>query len=164
MSNLSASSVLRPKRPLVVGAVLVTVLVTLWLFVPTMQGHIAIMNVGSVDVTATEFAVTDGGEHLSVTFDVHNPTGREILFTGSVLHAYAGQTQLNDGTTTMFETTTIPPRETAQITADIDLEPGQQSRAKRAAEDGAISIRGELNGEIGRERVDVPVRIERGDA
>ncbi|WP_458206355.1 hypothetical protein [Haladaptatus sp. NG-SE-30] len=159
MSNSNARNPLRPKRPLVVGLVLVTAIVTMMLFVPTMQGHIATMNIGSVDVTATEYAVTDGGEHLSATFEVHNPTRRTVVFYSGLLHAYDGQTQLNDGTTTMFDKTAVPAGETVEITANIDLTPATEKQTRRAVQSGSIRLAGEINGEIGQKSVTVPVDI-----
>lgn len=159
----SARSVLRPDRPLLVTLVVATAVVTLWLFVPTMSGHIATMNVGSVDVTVTEYAVSDGGEHLSVTLEVHNPTRRAVVFYSGLLHAADGRAQLSDGTTTGLGETTVPPGGTVEITANIDLAPERASRARRAVESGSVALSGKLRGEIGNEGVTVPVDIAGSD-
>ncbi len=123
MSGSTARSVLRPERPLLVAAIVVTALVTAWLFVPTMQGHVATMNVGSVDVTTSNTAVTDGGESLTTTLSIHNPTRRDIVFYSGLIHVYDGETQLSDGTTTPFGETTIPAKETVTLQVEIDLNP-----------------------------------------
>ncbi len=156
MSN-STTSTLRPNQPLLVGAVVVTAIVTAWLFVPTMQGHIATMNVGSVGATPTDYTVTDDGEVLSVSFELHNPTGREISFYSGQIHAFDGNAQLTDGTTTSFGGVSVPPGETVTATVEMNLPPEQKAVAKRAAESGSITFAGKLRGEIGDEDVTVPV-------
>ena len=158
MSNSTNAAALRPNRPLLVGAVLITALVTAWLFVPTMLGHIATMNVGSVDASATEYTVTDGGEHLSVTFELRNPTGREIVFYNGQIHAYDGETQLTDGTTTSLGGVSVPAGETVTVTAKMDLKSERTATAKRAADSGSIEVAGTLRGEIGDKEVSVAVK------
>jgi len=157
MSGSTARSVLRPERPVLVAAIIVTVLVTAWLFVPTMQGHVAMMNVGSVDVTTSNSAVTDGGEYLTTTLSIHNPTRRDIVFYSGLIHVYDGETQLSDGTTTPFGETTIPARETVTLQVEIDLNPDRVSRTKRAVRSGSASFSGGLRGRIGKEGIHVPL-------
>lgn len=157
MSNTSPHSALRPERPLLVVAVLLTALVTVWLFVPTMQGHLATMNVGTVDVTATEYTVTDDGDHLRVSLQVQNPTRRTVILTNGPIHAYDGQTQLSDGTTTSFDGSRIPAGETVETTVDIDLNPAQVTRAKRAVESESVTLAGTIRGEIGAKDVSISV-------
>ncbi|MFH5798401.1 hypothetical protein [Haladaptatus sp. CMAA 1911] len=157
MPGSTVRSVLRPERPLLVAAIVVTALVTAWLFVPTMQGHVAMMNVGSVDVTTSNSAVTDGGEYLTTTLSIRNPTGRDIVFYSGLIHVYDGETQLSDGTTTPFGETTIPARETVTLRVGIDLNPDRVSRTKRAVRSGSASFSGSLRGRIGREGIHVPL-------
>lgn len=158
MSNTSTRSALLPERPLVVGAVFLTALLTAWVFVPTMQGHIAIMNSGSVDVTATEYTVTDDGEHLAIALQIDNPTGRNIVFSNGQIHAYDGEVQLSDGTTTSLDGT-VPAGETLEVNIDMDLDSEQVSQAKRAVESGSVTVSGRLKGEIGDQDVNIPVEI-----
>ncbi|WP_423745266.1 hypothetical protein V5735_04495 (plasmid) [Haladaptatus sp. SPP-AMP-3] len=157
MSNSNARSALRPERPLLVAAVLLTVLVTAWLFVPTMLGHVATMNVGSVDVTTSGATVTDGGQHLTTTLTIHNPTRRDIVFYSGLIHVYDGETQLTDGTTTPLGETTVPARETVTLQVEIDLNPDRTARAKRAIRSGSATFSGNLRGRIGEKGIRVPV-------
>ncbi|WP_049970845.1 hypothetical protein [Haladaptatus cibarius] len=162
MSNSRTRSALWPKQPLLVGAVVVTALVTAWLFVPTMQGHLATMNSGSVDVTPTEYAVTDDDEHLSTTLQIQNPTGRDIVFTSSILHAHDGDVQLTDGTTTSFDEIRIPAGETVETTIQIGLDTERASQAKTAVESESVVLSGTVRAQIGDKDVSIPVRAEEG--
>ncbi|WP_266076543.1 hypothetical protein [Haladaptatus caseinilyticus] len=159
MSDTNTGVALMPERPLLVGVVLVTALVTGWVFVPTMQGHIATMNTGSVDVTATEYTVTGGGEHLTVALRIHNPTRRAIVLSSGQIHAYDGQTRLTDGTTTSLDETTVPAGETLDLTIDMDLSSEHTSQANQAAKSGSVRVTGMVRGAIGDEGFSIPVRI-----
>ncbi|WP_435153281.1 hypothetical protein [Haladaptatus sp. DFWS20] len=160
MSNTSTRSALLPERPLLVGAVLLTALVTAWVFIPTMQGHVAIMNSGSVDVTATEYTVADDGEHLAIALQIHNPTGRKIAFSSGQIHAYDGEVQLSDGTTTSLDGATVPAGETVEVNIEMDLDSKRVSQTKQAVQSGSITVSGRLKGEIGDQEVRIPVEIE----
>lgn len=159
MSSSTVRSSLQPERPLLTLAILITALVTVWLFVPTMQGHIAVMNTGSVDVTTSGMSVADGGEHLEITLMIHNPTRRDIVFYSGSLHVYDGETQLSDGTTTPFDETRVPAKGTMPAQIEIDLNPDRISRTRRALNDGSTTVSGSLRGRIGAEGIHVPVHV-----
>jgi hypothetical protein len=163
MSGSTARSVLRPERPFLVAAIVVTALVTAWLFVPTMQGHVATMNIGSVDVTTSNTAVTDDGEYLTTMLSVHNPTRRDLVFYSGLIHVHDGETQLSDGTTTPFGETTIPAKETVTLEVEIDLIPDRVSQTKRAVRSGSASFSGSLRGRIGQESIHVPLHAGESD-
>ena len=141
-------SLVRPKRPLVVGAVLLTALVTLWLFVPTVMGYFATYNVASITASPTDVAVSDDGQTLVVTFEVHNPTSQPIRFHGGHVIVFDGDTRLSDGTTMQAPATTVSGGETATVTGAIGVSGGSEDRARRAAGTGTLRYSGELDAGI----------------
>lgn len=161
MSRLSLrATVLRPNRPFVVAAFTLTAVVTVWLFVPTMFGHIAVMNSDAVEVSATDYAVSDDGEQLLVTFEVNNPTRRSIkLYNGLLYPRAADGTRLSDGTTSPLETVTVVPSgETKTVTVVIGVRKGAGDRVRNAIESGSITLSGKLNGRISDAEVEIPVQ------
>ncbi|GAA0201316.1 hypothetical protein GCM10009000_014360 [Halobacterium noricense] len=127
-----------------------------------MQGHLATMNSGSVDVAATEYTVSDDGEHLSTTLQIRNPTRRDIVFSSGILHAHDGDVQLTDGTTTSLDGVRIPAGETVETTIHIDLNSEQSSEAKTAIESESVTLSGTIRGEIGEKGVSIPVTTGEG--
>jgi hypothetical protein len=164
MSDATATA-LRPDRPFVAGALVLVALVTLWLFVPTMFGHVAVMNADAIDVTPTAYQVSDDGDAIVASLDVHNPTRRAVtLYSGLLVPRTADGTKLSDGTTSTFEeVVTIPSGETRTMDVRISLGDGQAQRARTAASSpGAITLTGTVRGRISDE--DIRVNIRAGGA
>ncbi len=161
MSSSTLRSVLTPKRPLLAGAILVVAVATTWFFVPTLQGHVATMNIRSVNVTTSDTGVTDDGSELATTLTIHNPTQRDVMFDSGLIHVYDGKTQLTDGTSTPFSRTTVPSHGTKRIRIELDLDPDRVSRARRAVNSGSISFTGSVRGRIAKR--DVQVYVRNGD-
>ena len=142
-------SLVRPKRPLVVAAVLLTALVTLWLFVPTVLGHFAVFNSASISATPTGATVADDGQSVEVAFEIHNPTSRSVQLSGGHVNVYDGDTRLSDGTTMRLSETTVQSGETKTVTGTIALSEGLADRTRRAVETGELRYSGELDAAIG---------------
>ncbi len=161
MTKSNLRSALVPRRPLLVAALLILALVTAWLFVPTLQGHVAAMNVRSVSVTTSDTSVTDNGTELATTLTIHNPTQRDITFYSGLIHVYNGETQLTDGTSTPFERTTVPSGKTKTIRIMLNLDRDQESHARQAVKSGAIRVSGAVRGYLAKKKIEV--YLQKGD-
>ncbi len=150
-------SLARPERPLVVAAVLLTALVTLWLLVPTVYGHLATYQVGDITVSPTDVEMTEDGEAVAVTFAVHNPTPRAVQFNSGRVNVYDGDTKLSTGTTMQYSKTTIPSGETKRITGTVEIDAEHADQTRRAIETDGLRYLGELDGEIGDNSITITV-------
>ena len=157
MPGNAARSVLRPDRPLVVSAFLLVALVTVWLFVPTVLGHAAVLNADNVGVTPTDARVTDDGRTLAVEFRIRNPTRRAVTVSTGLVHAYDGDARVSDGTTTPFRATVVPAGEARTVTLGIGIEDGYGERVRRGVDERGLRYSGKLRGTIADRSVSISV-------
>lgn len=139
---------------------LVLAVATTLVFVPTMNGHIASLNAGSIEATATDVALTDDGSVVRVEVSVTNPTRRPVVLRAAEFQAYAGDTRVAHTSVGAFDRTTVPAGETKTVTVRLAVEEGDRAAVRTAVENGTIRVSGLFRGTINEQYVDVDV--ERG--
>jgi LEA14-like dessication related protein len=153
---------LTTRRLLLVGSFLLVSVATTAVFAQAMTGHLAAMHAPSMEVTVTDYEVTDD-DALDVTLNVHNPTMKELDLEAARVNIYIDGEQMTDGVTSRFGDVTVEPDETKQVTISRGFREGGADRL-RNADPEQVEIRGMLRVYVVNEKVDVPVDGMEGSA
>lgn len=148
-----------PRKPLALGSFFLALLAVTALFVPAFSAQLAVMNRVSIDAAATDYALSEDGEQVVVDIRVRNPTRSAFTAGHGQLYGQVGDEQLT-GLGVEVEKTTIPPGETATVTARISVADGHREEMADAIESGQLEVTGQLEGTIQDEHVRIEVEEE----
>lgn len=136
---------LSTRRLALVAAFLLVFGATTVAFAQAVTGHLAAMHAPTSDVTVADYEVTDD-DALRVTFQIHNPTTKDLDLSVGQLNAYVDGEQVTDGTTTPL-TGTVPSGETENVPVTLDLRDGGADRLRNADHE-SVSIEGRIQAYI----------------
>lgn len=150
------------KRSRPLAAFLLVAVVSLALFVPTFQGHTAIINAHSIEATPVDYQLADSEDAIEVSMQVTNPTGRPIDVFAADVEGYADETRVARVGTATFQRSTITAGETTTLTVTLNLVEPEQ--AKAAVKNDELRVSGQLRARINGEMVTIDVSRRGGQS
>lgn len=146
------------QKPVTTGSLCVIAVVTVILFVPTLSGHVAVMNANSIELTSTEYTMVEDGDTLLVSLEISNPTRRSYEVVSANLYLVVDGHVVSHGS--LVDGNTVPSGGTASLAAEFSVLGDDREQTKEGIRSGTVAVTGQLRGTVGDASVSVDVNAD----